>query len=185
VGKLLVASSRGQQILKRIIPNRQKAECILRWAGMYIVNLISATLGVWFSAKIIGEMVLSPIIGRQNLLAAGLKPPYPILLTFAILTGYVSQVRWKGRQALWVWVLPTIYLLLAIVMWLRSGFSLADTLRHFFGLDCYPLCHDQYERTVPFYSTVAYSLGAFSYRRHNPRHVQPEPPVNRLDHSNE
>jgi hypothetical protein len=135
---------------------------------MYIVNLISATLGVWFCAKVFGDLVLAPVVGKENVLAAGLKPPYPLHIAVGIVTGYVSRFRWKGSHALWVWVPPAIYLAAGIVVWLQAGFHIGDSLNHFFGLDCYPLCHDQYERTVPLYSTVAYALGALAHRKRGP-----------------
>jgi hypothetical protein len=137
---------------------------VLRWISIYILNLIAATLGAWFAAKILGEGLLTPIIGSSNLTAGMLEPPYPILIAFGILAGYVGRIHWKGPQAFWVWVVPSIYLVSGIVLWLHSGFRIGDAFDHFFGLRCYPLCQDQYQRTVPVYTSLAYSLGAFSRR---------------------
>jgi hypothetical protein len=138
---------------------------VTRWAGIYVLNMIAATLGAWFAAKIFGETLLAPIVGSKNLSAGLLEPPYPILIAFGILAGYVSRIRWKGSQALWVWIPPAVYLGAGIVLWLRAGFHVGDAFDHFFGLGCYPLCEDQYERTVPLYTSLAYSLGAFSNQR--------------------
>jgi len=82
-----------------------------------------------------------------------------------IFLGYVSRFRWRGSHALWVWIPPAIYLAAGIVLWLQAGFHIGDSLRHFFGLDCYPLCQDQYERTVPLYTTVAYAIGSLAQQR--------------------
>src|SRR5579872_5223469 len=111
---------------------------------MYVVNLISATVGVWFCAKVFGDLVLAPIVGRGNVLAAGLKPPYCLFILMGIFVGYVSRFRWGGSYALWVWIPPAIYLAVGVVLWLQAGFHIGDSLTHFFGLHCYPICQDQY-----------------------------------------
>ncbi len=79
------------------------AKKLFRWIGLYALNLLAATLGVMFGAEVFAEVSLAPIMGHQNFLAAVLKPPYPLLIALGILAGYLSQLRWKGSQALWVW----------------------------------------------------------------------------------
>lgn len=139
----------------------------LNWVGRYSVNLLASTLGVWFSAKILGEIFLAPVIGKQNLLLSMLKPPYPLLVVMGILVGYVSGIRWRSSHAFWVWIPPAAYLGMGIILWLHTGFHFYDALEHYFGLGCYPSCRDQYSRTVPFYTAVAYSFGAIMHRTHH------------------
>lgn len=146
----------------------------IRWVGIYVLNMTAATLGAWFAAKILGETLLSPIIGSKNLSAGSLEPPYPILIAFGVLVGYIGRIRWKGPQALWVWIPPAVYLGAGIALWLNTGFHVRDAFEHFFGLGCYPLCQDQYERTVPLYTSLAYSLGAFSNRSGSRQRVHNE-----------
>jgi hypothetical protein len=133
---------------------------------MFLLDLVSATLGVWFGAKALGDLVLVPIGGAGIVDWAILKPPYPLEIGIGILTGYISRIRWKGSQALWIWLPPTIYLAAGIILRVQLGFHLREAVVHFFRQDCYPLCDDQYERTVPLYTTIAYSLGALTYFRH-------------------
>jgi len=144
-----------------------------RWIVAYILNLFTATAGVWFSARILGEMTLVPLIGRKALLTLLFTPPYLMFIAVGVLTGYLSRFRWRGPQAEWVWVLPAIYLSIGILEWLKTGFSLTDSLTHFFGRECLSPCFDQRERTLPFYTTVAYGFGSLVYRRWRPRAVNP------------
>jgi hypothetical protein len=138
------------------------------WIGIYVLNLIIATIGVSLSVGLFGD-ALVPIVGYENVLSVSLKPPFPFQICLGIAVGYVSQVRWKGnRQALWVWIIPAVYLFSGIVSWVGAGYRLGDSLAHFVGLNCWPLCRDQHIRTVPFYTTVAYSIGAIAYRKAHP-----------------
>ncbi|MGH9500289.1 MAG: hypothetical protein ACRD3L_14200 [Terriglobales bacterium] len=137
------------------------------------MNLIAATLGTWFAAKLFGETLLAPMIGKEDFVAYGLKPPYPLFVAFGILTGYIARIRWKGPQALWVWIPTAVYFASGLLVWLHTGFHIGDALNHFFGLECYPLCQDQYERTVPLYTSLAYSFGALSNHRRSASNGKP------------
>ncbi len=68
---------------------------------------------------------------------------------------------------LWVWILPGVvltYAVIAIPTFSPWSSSPADTgpLSHYFGWGCQAdyRCYDQFTFTQPFYTSVAYSLGA-------------------------
>lgn len=122
-------------------------------------SLAISTLGVGFSVGVFNVTVVTPILGREAATELGLKPPYALLIVGGVLIGYCSRLRWGRLCTPWAWVLPAIYLVSGIMSWLHTGYSLADSLHHFFGTDCWPSCQDQYQRTCPLYSSVAFSIG--------------------------
>jgi hypothetical protein len=125
----------------------------------YALSLTMSTIGVWFSAGLFNATVLAPILGHDRAREMLLTPPYPLLIGWGLLVGYVAQIRWKRFCTPWVWVLPAIYLTLGIIAWLHTGYTFVDSVHHFFRRDCSPFCQDQYQRTCPLYSSLAFSLG--------------------------
>src|SRR3954454_23894141 len=74
---------------------------------------------------------------------------------------------------LWVWVLPLAVLCFALIAFnpewtsvLARPSTVGSRLSHYFGWGCQPRAHclDQLVITMPFYSSVAYSLGALLAR---------------------
>jgi len=119
---------------------------------------------VWFSVGVFANVVLLPLVGKSMARELALRPYYPLLIAFGVLTGYLAQLRWSRLCTPWVWVLPGAYLLFTMLSWAHAGYSLADTLEHFFSKSCWPSCEDQYVATWPLYSSVAYSLGIVLHR---------------------
>jgi hypothetical protein len=101
-------------------------------------------------------------------------PFYPLQIAAGLLNGYLVGRRWRHREMLWVWILPTLLLCLAFAA-LRDirALPLAARISHFFGWGCRPAvgCLDQLEFTLPFYSALCYSSGALLARRLRPTHV--------------
>lgn len=71
----------------------------------------------------------------------------------------------------WVWILPCVVLIYAVVtIQTLIPFSVAaerGLISHFFGWGCQADldCYDQLSFTQPFYTSVAYSLGALVARK--------------------
>jgi hypothetical protein len=137
---------------------------ILGGVGRYAFSLVLSTLGVWFSGGIFYATVLVPILGRDTANEMVLKPPYPLLIGIGLLIGHISRLRWRRLCTPWVWILPALYLLSGIISWLQTGYSLGDSIHHFFGRDCWPSCQDQYQFTCALYSSCAFSLGVVLHR---------------------
>jgi hypothetical protein len=105
------------------------------------------------------------------------KPYFPVQIIFALILGWLLGRTLPHRSMVWVWVLP-----LAIL-----GYSLATAtvlipewtsvlarpgvgqswFSHYFGWGCRPVdrCLDQLLITMPFYSSLAYSMGAVLARK--------------------
>jgi hypothetical protein len=90
-------------------------------------------------------------------------PGFPVQIVIGLLAGFSIERLLKQEQLKWVWVLPLVVLLGAFVLRSGGGPSFEVRFRHFFGRGCRPEkhCFDQLDFTLPFYASVAYSLGAF------------------------
>jgi Na+-transporting methylmalonyl-CoA/oxaloacetate decarboxylase beta subunit len=101
-------------------------------------------------------------------------PYFPVQVTLAILLGW-SLSMWLRHSAMqWVWVLPLIVLCVgSFVVPGVSGLSVGARLAHFFGRGCRPedRCFDQLVLTMPFYTSAAYSIGAFLALKMSRRHA--------------
>jgi hypothetical protein len=92
-------------------------------------------------------------------------PEFPIQTMLAFLFGF-WLFKWTGQKAaLWVWVIPAIGMLILLVHGPVAEYGLhngANVFSHFFGNGCKPgdRCLDQIIFTLPFCTSVAYSLGA-------------------------
>lgn len=85
----------------------------------------------------------------------------PVLTGF--LLGVVSRRYFKGHEGFWVWVLPTLTLAAAMVMTRPYGpYSRWEYVwDNFFTSRCGDTeCISEAVNTAPFYTSVAYSLGA-------------------------
>jgi hypothetical protein len=104
-------------------------------------------------------------------------PYFPVQIIFALILGWLLGRALRHRLMVWVWVLPFAILgysvLTATVVipdWTsvlaRPGVG-QSWFSHYFGWGCQPAAHclDQLLITMPFYSSLAYSMGAFLARR--------------------
>jgi hypothetical protein len=145
----------------------------LAFAGHQIV----ATEGViWLT--ILGTFVLRGSIAtvheawadsafmRGMHLISSNTPFFPIQIAVGAYLGWKLYLRWAHRSMLWVWILPGALLTYAVVaIPTFSPWSISpetSPLSHYFGWGCQAdyRCYDQLTFTQPFYTSVAYSLGA-------------------------
>lgn len=104
-------------------------------------------------------------------------PYFPVQICFALILGWLLGRVLRHRSMVWVWVLPLATLGFSLVKgtvltseWTsvlaRPGFS-QSRLSHYFGWGCRPAdrCLDQLLITMPFYSSLAYSVGAVLARK--------------------
>ncbi len=107
-------------------------------------------------------------------------PFFPIQISVGAYLGWKLYRRWRHRSMLWVWIFPGLVLTYAVIaIPTFSPWSLsAETgpLSHYFGWGCQAdyRCYDQLTFTEPFYTSVAYSLGALwtSRRLRSPRYAK-------------
>lgn len=104
-------------------------------------------------------------------------PYFPVQIGFALVLGWLLGRSLGHRSMLWVWILPLVILCFAIVITpveqtsvLAKQFSGQTRLSHFFGWGCRPAarCLNQLVITLPFYSSLAYSMGAVLGRKTRP-----------------
>lgn len=142
----------------------------VRWAGLYLLNLLAATLGIVLVTGFLLNVVLKPLspplISHSQLFSVAKGPYYPLPVVLAVIAGYISYIRLKGNHRFWVWVVPTVYLAIKIALWKNSSVLGDDgwgtAMAHFFpGKQPY---YPEEDVTVPFYTSLAYSFGALLER---------------------
>ena len=139
----------------------------MRWVGLYLLHLLTATLGVLLATGMLLNVVLKPIlqtrIDYDRFLTSVAKGPYyPLPIVLAALAGYFCNIRFKGSFRFWVWIVPTVYLASKIIFWTPSSVlgdhSWGTTLAHF--LAGTPPHYYEGNVTIPFYTSLSYTLGA-------------------------
>lgn len=103
------------------------------------------------------------------------SPYFPVQIIFALLLGWLPGRTMRHRSMTWVWVLPLLILVYSLVtarvLNPTSVFAMPGVVQsrfsHYFGSGCRPAerCLDQLVITMPFYSSLAYSLGAVLARK--------------------
>jgi hypothetical protein len=101
------------------------------------------------------------------------RPYFPIQVLLALFLGWVFGRNLWHRSMVWVWVLPLAILCYAFVTLptlnpdlIPPAFQAGrgeSRFSHYFGWGCGPWnhCIDQVTITLPFYTALAYSLGAW------------------------
>ena len=103
------------------------------------------------------------------------SPYFPVQIIFALILGWLLGRVLRNRSMVWVWVLPLTILSYSVVtsrvlvptsVFAGPGAG-QSWFSHYFGWGCRPAdhCLDQLLITMPFYSSLAYSLGAALARR--------------------
>jgi hypothetical protein len=128
-----------------------------------------ATLGVFLLRSSVREVHepwgYSALMRGMHLIFSN-TPFFPIQIAVGAYLGWKLYRRWGHRSMLWVWILPVMVLTYAVIaVPTFSPWSTVDTggpLSHYFGWGCQAeyRCYDQLIFTQPFYTSVAYSLGA-------------------------
>ena len=156
---------------------------------VFVLHQIVGTEGViWLT--VFGAFVLTSTVSRvhEAWLHSGLirgmhliltnTPFFPIQIALGAYLGWKLYSRWQHRSMLWVWILPVLvltYAVIAISTLSPWSYSPSDTgpLSHYFGWGCQAdyRCYDQLTFTEPFYTSVAYSLGALWARKSGAVHT--------------
>jgi hypothetical protein len=151
---------------------------------VYLVHIAISTIGIPLVAAISLNLTLQTIEPLGARIGRGIRyrlfvgsPLSPVYVVGGLLMGY-SLERWlRDRRMLWVWVIPTTWLCIAILFYptfslrwpvpnVPTEISSASRLQVFFGSVCevdYG-CFDRLVTTFPFYSAACYSLGALCSR---------------------
>ena len=138
----------------------------MRWVGLYLLHLLAATLGVGLATATLLNAVLKPLlepgISHAKLISIATGPCYPLEIVLAGLAGYFGPRRLKGNHRFWVWIVPTVYLAMKIILWtptsVLEGHPWGTTLAHFFVGT--PPHYPEGNITIPFYTSLSYTFGA-------------------------
>jgi len=105
------------------------------------------------------------------------NPFYPVQIVVGVYFGWMLGRRLQHRCMLWIWIIPLAILAYAFVapplvrpyasVLFRPEDSIQARLSFYFGWGCQPRehCIKQLFITMPFYASVAYSLGALLARK--------------------
>jgi hypothetical protein len=110
-------------------------------------------------------------ITRNDLFHAvvqGFAPYFPVQIVVALLLGWVLSDLLVHKSMSWIWVLPYGWLILAFARLPDvAALSFQGRLSYFFGRGCRieDYCTDQLVITLPFYTSLAYSIGAVLQHR--------------------
>jgi hypothetical protein len=140
----------------------------------FLVHQLVGTLGVMILAGMLVAIAfdfLKPLVhsiasrGVYGVLAG--SPYFPVQVIVALLLGWLLSDLSGQESMLWIWVLPYAWL----AYWFARlpavlGMTLQERFFYFFGWGCRPEnhCIDQMGDTLPFYTAVAYSVGALLAR---------------------
>jgi hypothetical protein len=140
--------------------------------------------GIPFTAPLVFSLsfkllyLLGHTYSKRNFYSVVSETPYfPVQIVFALILGWLLGRSLRHKSVFWVWVIPlavmcyvffTAHMPLAEEksIFVSHGF-VQSRLSHFFGWGCRPAarCFDQVLFTLPFYSSLAYSAGAFAGRK--------------------
>ena len=102
------------------------------------------------------------------------NPYYPIQIALGLYLGWKLSCRLRHKSMVWIWMVPLVILFYSVVTFTPERKSVLEhprpgqtRLSHYFGWGCQPTTHclDQLLVTMPFYVSVAYSVGAWMARK--------------------
>ena len=156
----------------------------IRAALIFLAHQLIGTFGIGVFAPVLAYSLLDllRLLNRQYPVdlwyrVFAFRPYYPIQVALGIYFGWLLSHRLRHRSMIWTWVLPTIILVYAVSAIPTLTPEVTSTMlwagvnqsrwSHYFGWGCRlaDRCFDQALTTQPFYTSVAYSLGALLARR--------------------
>lgn len=148
----------------------------IRTILIFLLHQLVGTIGVIAVAGLLTSAIINvlrwlgwPIPGHYLSRILTESPYFPVQITLALIFGCLLSRRFRHQGMLWVWVIPGAFLGYLIVALPTTAAAVASDSRlsHFFGRGCRveSHCFDQLGATLPFYVSVAYSLGALIARK--------------------
>lgn len=149
---------------------------------MFLAHQLISTLGMGLLAVYLdyGIVDLFHLIGRSAphffYIVWAYRPYFPVQVALSVYSGWLIGRRWWRRSMLWVWVIPLLilgYAMIAVPTLTPSTMSVMSqaggsqsVFSHYLGWGCLPRngCFDQTLVTLPFYTSVAYSIGTWMAR---------------------
>ncbi|MGH9709446.1 MAG: hypothetical protein ACRD37_02735 [Candidatus Acidiferrales bacterium] len=162
--------------------DRQRAKTFAIVAGTFVVHQFVATLGTIATASELAALPFQlfrifgrPVSAHYFHWILTQTPYFPVQALLALILGWLFSQPLRYRVMFWVWVLPCGILCYALVAIPNLFPALTAQVpqpsqtpfSHYFGYGCRPEnhCIDQLAITLPFYTSVAYSMGALMAQR--------------------
>ena len=168
----------------------------LKSAVLYLLHVIAATKLCFWGAEFLAfafQRLLRAIDARP----AGLNSAGHLFVHHravfcalaGLIAGYANTRKFKHWQGKWVWLFPTAYLVWRIISFHPGSVwepRWTAAFSHYFGEGCIApmsirealtaveFCFDQLNITAPFYTSVAYALGAMLFFRLPKHQLRPE-----------
>lgn len=134
---------------------------------------VLSTIGIIVLAAF-GVFSIAPPAQAHRILTG--SPYFPAQVALALLTGLILPHGIRHWAMHWVWILP---FLIVCVSFALTPLPVAGRFEYYFGWGCRPelRCFNQLAVTLPFYTSAAYSLAAFSrstVEKHNKKNKMAE-----------
>ena len=130
--------------------------------GIYLFHLLLATIEVFIVGALL-SLILERVFSVHAADAVFAGPVYFGEIGLALIAGFLVNGELRSKSAMWIWVLPAIWL----IAWIPDAFKDLYGPRGWglvFGTKCGADCLDQLVTVCPFYSSIAYSLGSWAGR---------------------
>jgi len=129
---------------------------LIHIVGPYLAYAASVLLTVIFIAII-------PHAGETGTIGTLLG--YIAIISCGFLSGWFLYTKVPAKTALFAWVLPAAFLTYSAVSWQMTMAKYDSTWSTYFGTNCGGSeCMYQFFLTAPFYTALAYSVGALTAR---------------------
>jgi hypothetical protein len=143
---------------------------VLFFLGQLFISTLAvgmASAMLFYSFKPVLTPFLSPFALKHNLPL--MLPFFPIQNIVAAVFGFVLARKkygfWSYGRAQWVWIVPTLWLLLSFASYQPSSVMMESRWHHFFWSPLLESRRVQLGTTLFFLTSVTYALGHFVARR--------------------
>ena len=156
-----------------------RTKSLTKSALTFALHQFIGMYGIPYTAPLVFSLAfkLPLLFGRSRTFHSMVSemPYFPVQIIFALILGWLLGRALRHRSMVWVWVLPMAILCYSLVtarvliptsVFARPG-VFQSRFSHYFGWGCQPSarCFDQLLITMPFYTSLAYSMGAALARK--------------------
>jgi hypothetical protein len=161
-------------------PEQLQAKSLTKSIFTFVLHQFIGMYGIPFTAPLVFSLGFKILLlfgysySSRDFYSKTTEIPYfPVQVLFGLILGWLIGSSLQHKSMLWVWVLPLTvltYSFLSLPMSVLEATSFLSRMSakfsHFFGWGCRPVqhCLDQVLFTLPFYSSLGYSLGALLAR---------------------
>lgn len=163
-------------------PEGGSSPAVVRTALGYCFAVMSSTAGVTIASMFVAAVLRRALtLVGTGATGSGLQFYFSHMTALqsacGLIGGYLWALLYRGRSAVWAWVLPTLIVGLQVARFSVEQSSVLETpwrtvWFHYLGGACSPAaistiqdvgrgCLDQLEITNQLFSSIAFSIGAF------------------------